>query len=235
MNSISIEIGKKIRNFRKGKGLTITQLGTLISKSKATVSKYEKGEITVDIVTLYDIAKALNINVEQLLFIDPQDNQYLSNDLPTTYFKNSNRYYTYYYDGRNNKLVRGLIDVYEDPTVPKYKTIFYMNVKSFEEYESCENTYIGYTEHYDSLSIMFLKNQATPIEKLTIKILAPFLETNRKWGLMCGVSFRPLMPIALKILISKDILIEDNALISDLQITKEDIRLMKIFNMFCVT
>lgn len=113
--------------------------------------------------------------------------------------------------------------------------MLYMNVKNFENYQDCENTYIGYTEHYDALTTMILKNQSTPIENITLNILASFVESEKKWGLFSGVSFRPLMPIATKILLSKRQLEETKELIEELKISKEDIRLMKIFNMLSVT
>jgi len=113
--------------------------------------------------------------------------------------------------------------------------MLYMNVKSFEEYQNCENTYIGYTQHYDALTTMILQNKATPIENITLNILASFVESDRKWGLFSGVSFRPFMPIATKILLSKKPLDESKELIEELKISKEDIRLLKIFNMLAVT
>lgn len=50
MSEVSIEIGNRIRNFRKKRSITIEELARLINKSRATVSKYEKGEIVLDIV-----------------------------------------------------------------------------------------------------------------------------------------------------------------------------------------
>ena len=70
MSQINQEIGKKIRIFRKMRNLTLDELALKIYKSKSTISKYEKGEIAIDIETLYDIADALMINVEQLLYVE---------------------------------------------------------------------------------------------------------------------------------------------------------------------
>ena len=66
MSQISTEIGKQIRTFRKKRKMTLEALAAVICKSKSTVSKYENGEIPVDIETLYEIASALQIHVEQL-------------------------------------------------------------------------------------------------------------------------------------------------------------------------
>lgn len=59
MAEISQEIGRRIRAFRKMRKLTLDELALIIYKSKSTISKYEKGEISIDIETLYDIADAL--------------------------------------------------------------------------------------------------------------------------------------------------------------------------------
>lgn len=235
MDKINEEIGKKIRNFRKSKGMTVQLLSNLIYKSKATLSKYESGDISIDLVTLYKIADALNIHVEQLLYIEPSQGSALANNIPSTFFKNSTRFYSYFYDGRNNRLVRCIIDILAQPGISSFKTMLYMNVKNFENYQECENTYWGYTEHYDALTTIILKNQATPLENIMINILASFLESEKKWGLMSGVSFRPFMPIALKMLFSKIPLEETQELISELKISKDDIRAMKMYNMLSVT
>lgn len=235
MDNISVETGHKIKNFRKSRNMTIQNLADVIGKSKATVSKYEKGDIAIDMVTLYKIAEALKIHVEQLLYIKPEKEGYSSNTEPSAFFRNSNRFYSYFYDGRNNHLVRCVIDIFPKDEPPKLKTVLYMNVKSFENYVDCENTYSGYIEHYDVLTTFVLRNQATPVERIIINILASFLDSEKKWGLMAGVSFRPFMPIALKMLFSKTPLKENDELINELRISKEDIRIMKIYNMMAVT
>ena len=66
MKQVNQHIGSRIRNFRRMKKLTIQQLADLIHKSRATVSKYETGEITLDIETLYDISSALDVDFNQL-------------------------------------------------------------------------------------------------------------------------------------------------------------------------
>lgn len=235
MNKINQEVGKKVKTFRKCKNMSIQQLADAIYKSKSTVSKYESGDIAIDLVSLYKIADVLNIQVEQLLYIEPRQHSSLINNIPSTFFKNSDRFYSYCYDGRNNKLVKSVVDILPQLDTNRYKTMLYMNVRDFKNYQECENTYWGYTEHYDTLTAIVLKNQATPLENITINILASFVESNKKWGLWSGVSFRPFMPIALKMLFSKIPLAENQELINELKISKEDIRIMKIYNMLAVT
>ena len=59
MDEKDIEIGQRIRAFRKGKGLSQTELAEKIGKSLRTVQKYEKGEIEVAVSVIGEIAGIL--------------------------------------------------------------------------------------------------------------------------------------------------------------------------------
>ena len=110
-----------------------------------------------------------------------------------------------------------------------------MNYKDLKNYQNCENTYWGYIEHYDAMTHISLTNQDTPMEKASVQILASYLDSDTKWGLFNGFSSRPMMPIAIKMLLSKSVLKEDIALIQQLKVTKDDIRMLKLYNMLSVT
>ena len=49
MSKISIEIGNKFQQSRK---MTLDELAPAIHKSRATLSKYERGEISIDIIPI---------------------------------------------------------------------------------------------------------------------------------------------------------------------------------------
>lgn len=65
------EIGSKIKFYRIQKHMTIKDLAESICKSQATLYKYEKGQIALDLSVLYDIASALSIPVTALLYEPP--------------------------------------------------------------------------------------------------------------------------------------------------------------------
>ena len=73
------------------------------------------------------------------------------------------------------------------------------------------------------------------MEKASVQILASYLDSDTKWGLFNGFSSRPMMPIAAKMLLSKKPLEENAELIRQLKISKNDIRLLKLYNMLPVT
>lgn len=235
MPDINIEIGKLIRGARKKRGMTLSELAEVICKSQSTVSKYEKGEITVDIATLYDIADALRVHVEQLLYVRPERTELRAPGNNPAFFTDTSQFYSYLFDGRSNSLMRCVFDVLSKTDERKYKIMMYMNFEDFDNYKNCENTYWGYIEHYDAVTNIALTNQDMPMEKASAQILASYLDSDKKWGLFNGFSSRPMMPIAAKMLFSKKKLKEDEELIRSLKISKDDIRLMKLYNMMAVT
>lgn len=235
MSEISTSIGCSIRSFRKNKKMTLVALADKINKSKATVSKYEKGEIVIDIETLYDIARALEVHIHQLLYYRPKSvNQHQALPIPA-FFDGLGRFYSYIYDGRIGKVVRCAFDVTSKCEANRYKVMMYMNFDNYDNYHICENTYSGYIEHHEALTNIVLHNRDTKMEQVSISILASFLDSDTKWGLFSGISSRPMMPIAFKMLFSKEILEETEALKNQLKMSKEDIRLLKLYNALSVT
>ena len=108
MGSFSYHVGQRIKKYRKSRGYTIEQFSAMINKSKATLSKYENGTITIDIETLYDIAQALNIDLK--CFIDYQPPVFHQEQVLTgNFYFNTPQAYMYYFDGRIHQLVRSLL------------------------------------------------------------------------------------------------------------------------------
>lgn len=235
MVDIAVEVGAKIRFLRKRNKMTLLELADAICKSKATVSKYESGNIAIDIVTLYDIARVLQVRVEQLLY---QDLKHVISESPTAvvpaFFKDVSQLYVYLFDGRNNALNRSVVDIIHEVQQGRFRVNLYMNIESYEHYQNCENMYIGELTHYDAVSSLSLKNRDTQMETIHIHVLAPYIQASEKWGLFMGISSRPIMPVSLKLLISKKILPETAELYERLCVSKEDIRLLKQYNMLTV-
>nr|WP_321292545.1 helix-turn-helix transcriptional regulator [uncultured Trichococcus sp.] len=235
MLNINQEIGMRIRNFRKRKNMTLLELSAKICKSKAMLSKYERGEIVIDISTLYELADILGIHVNQLLPVTDRNNQKNVKPLNPAFFSSVTQFYSYVYDGRANKVIKCLFDIVPTETAGENNIYMYMNFKDYDRYQDCENTYYGNIEHYDAHTNIVLRNQDTYMEQVTISILASFLDADTKWGLFFGLSSRPMMPIAVKMLFSRSPLKEDQQLIEKLKVSKEDIRLLKHYNMLSVT
>jgi len=204
MNEINVHIGSRVRNYRRMKGLTLQQLADAIHKSRATVSKYETGEITLDIETLYDISSALDVDLNQLTDYRPQKSKPCvtvdySGRSP---FFHAERLYFYFYDGRYNRLKDGIIDVHKNAE----------NDGCFEASLSIRSVtptgrvsevyYSGKVLYSDTLIRFSFVNQYNKLEEDLLYIFNPLELRDFTGGLLCGISSADLSPCAFKCLVT---------------------------------
>lgn len=234
MSDITQEVGKRLRNYRKMRHLTQEELAGQINRSKATLSKYESGEISIDIDTLYALAYVLQIRVEQLLFAPSYPVIATQSQACPAFFDGVEQFYGYLFDGRSNQIIRCVFDLIHGEEGNVREVLMFMNFRDYDSYQDCENTYTGIMEHFDAVTNISLTNADTRMEKASLQILASYLAGQTKWGLWTGFSSRPMMPVAAKMLISRNRLEEDRELLRQLKINREDIRLLKLYNMLPV-
>ena len=240
MNNIESVLGNSIKNCRTNRHLTQMELAKLINKSNTTLAKYEKGEISIDVATLVDIARVLQVPLEYFIEAINEKSEKTSPPLSDSVipaFFSSKKLYLYFWDGRNNSLNTSVLKILEkEEFMPNcYKAEIYMNVKNMDDYIFCENAYEGTIEFHHIITNIYMKHKATPIEKITIHILENFTPTETKMGQFTGVSFRPVTPLSFKILFSTKPLKENDPVLKKLMIDKEDIKRLKSNNFFSVT
>ena len=240
MNNIESALGKSIRNCRINRHLTQIELANLINKSNTTLAKYEKGEISIDVATLVEIAKVLQVPLEYFIEAIREKGEKTTPpqaDLIIPSFYSSKKLYLYCWDARNNSLNTSVLKILDktECTANCYKAEIYMNIKNVDDYIFCENSYEGTIEFHHIITNIYMKHKATPIEKITINILENFTPTETKMGQFTGVSFRPVTPLSFKMLFSIKPLKENDPVLKNLYIDKEDIKRLKSNNFFSVT
>ncbi|MCG8573917.1 MAG: helix-turn-helix transcriptional regulator [Flavobacteriales bacterium] len=67
---LSEKIGKRIKQIRKEKGISQSELGWLCQKDKQHIELIENNKVSPNVYTLYQIACALEIELSFLLKID---------------------------------------------------------------------------------------------------------------------------------------------------------------------
>ncbi|MBQ3615285.1 MAG: helix-turn-helix domain-containing protein [Anaerotignum sp.] len=232
MKEISIHVGQKIRLFRKMKGMTIEVFAGMIGKSKATVSKYENGDISIDVETLFAIAQALEVPVNQL--IDYTDEKAADKGEKKHQLTKS-RYYMYFYDGRRSRIVRNIIEVQDGGQENGvFEANMYAYLENFDQYYQCKLLYRGVMRRYDTFVNFNLENQNNKVERAFLYAINSFSHSGRMAGLYCGLSTQPILPACFKFVLSPEILEEDEDLKEELMVSKEDIKTLKKMNMFVV-
>lgn len=237
MSKIRQHIGNRIRMYRKVQGLTLQQLADMIHKSRATVSKYETGEIALDIDTLYEIAFALHVNMNQLTDFEPEF-ELVEAQKPETMRKSpffeANRLYFYFYDGRYKRLKDGIIDIYDSKEHPgEHKASLSINTVA-PNGRSSAVYYTGKVVYSDMLIRFSFVNQYNALEEDLLYIFNPLEFRDFTEGLLCGISSSDLMPCAFKCLVTLKPQEASEELKKQLLLTKKEIQRWQKYNMLIV-
>ena len=225
MSSINTHVGKMIRKYRKAANLTLQQLADAIHKSRATICKYENGDISMDIETLYEISQVLQVSVPQLTDIGrlqeeaDHSSAYAARKSP---FFQAKMLYFYFYDGRYNRMKDGVINIHEKEENGSYRaTLSICSVSG--NGRSSESYYNGSVLYSDMLIRFSFVNQYNPLEFRT--------HTD---GLLCGISSADLMPCAFKCLVALEKQELNEELRKHLLFTKTELQRWKKLNMLLI-
>ena len=166
--NITREVGSRIRYARKSRGMSMDELAQAIYKTRSAISKYENGQISVDIATLYDIANALKVSIYDLLYRNTPDIDQEYNAEVPAFFREVSQLYMYFFDGRVNRAQCTVIDIFPTEESSTAEVLMYMNIKDLAHYRVCESTYHGTMTHYEAFSAMLFQNDDMPMDKYQI-------------------------------------------------------------------
>jgi len=117
-----MQVGSKIKKIREWKNLTQEEMATKLNISQASYSKYERDEIDLSITRLEEIAKALSVDVMDLLRSDDRNVFVIQNNQEVTGVHGT---VNNHYAGSNEQMIR---DIYE-----KHLNLMYEKIKWLEE------------------------------------------------------------------------------------------------------
>lgn len=222
-------VGNQIKMFRKIKKLTIDELGKMINKSKSTVSKYESGEIAIDIETLFDIATALNINIINLVDIDIEVEE--KPQTSKSHFWQADNLYMYHRDSKKTHL--SYIKLTYDETKNKTIATLYLKIEDINDLTNCESVYQGYMNFHDNILNFNLQNYAYSVESVLMNFFVPIKKVSTLAGLISGLDNTSLRPACYKVILSKNLLSQEEQK-QLLQLSKDVIKRLKDENIFRV-
>lgn len=222
-------VGNNIRKYRTAYNMTLKELSARLNKSISTVSKYEKGDISLDLPTFMELVRIFKVSPSLLLGPEPE----LINENPV-YNKTPDRLYMYTYDIQNKCIVQSLIEQY--PSIPPsntYRAQMFNDVKNINNPGNCGGFYVGKYTQEGFIGTYFLHNQMTT-EHVLISCIHNLVNSNQLLGLMSGLSNYTLLPITMKVVISNTEITNKESLVKQLVFSKEDYRMQKKTNYLTV-
>ncbi len=238
MKNINQLVGSRIRNYRKMKKMTLQQLADQIHKSRATVSKYETGEITLDIETLCEISSVLDISLSSL--VDYRTEPEVRAVPPADYsgespFFRAERLYFYFYDGRYHRLKEAVIDIRKNIVDSDGCCDARMAIRSSTSSGLSREIYYNGSVLYSDMLIRFsFVNCYNKLEQDLLYIFNPLELRDYTEGLLCGISSADLMPCAFKCLVTLNPRADYETLRQHLLLTPKELRRWQKLNMLIV-
>lgn len=191
-------VGEQIRLYRKKRNMTVTQLAERIYKSKATVSKYEQGQIAVDIATLYSIAEVLEIPVRDLIDYIPE------NKPKTTAAEEETFFYMYNISTNSFKILTSVIRVLYTGNMRDQicSATLYYDSPACNQWQKCDHIYHGTAVFSEYVTTLTLQNYTWYREHVHI-LLSTALKADRIYqGIILGLSETTLWPTANKVILT---------------------------------
>lgn len=237
MHELVAHVGSRIRRYRKERGITLQQLADMIHKSRASVSKYETGEITIDVQTLYEISQALEVDLYQLTdYQPPRPEPKPSAPIHTIHspFYEARHLYFYFYDGRYNRLKDGVIHIHKSDD-PREESDASLTIRwEALNGRTSEIRYRGKVVYSDMLIRFSFVNQYNALEADLLYIFNPLELRDFTEGLLCGISTTDLMPCAFKCVVTLTPQESTAALKQHLLIGQQELRRWQKLNMMVV-
>lgn len=220
-------VGNNIRKYRLARGYGLGELADQIHKSKSTLCKYEKGVISLDVDTIEELASIFDIPPAQLLAVPEKKETAVEKGEFLC------RRYMYTYDGQGKRVIKSVIEQFHSSDSQCNSVQLYYDIEHINDIGKCTALYSGSSKKYEVWENYTLQNQNHPIDKIWICTMEGLSKDNILTGIAAGLSSVSMHPCAKKILITSDIM-KDDDFSSMLIFTKEDIKLFKYYNLFVI-
>lgn len=227
---IAAKVGAHIRYYRILRKFSLQTLSGMVHKSVSTLSKYESGQIAIDVETLHEIAEALSVSIHQLLE-EPSTPPALPMEHPDRhFFLKIAPIYIYYLAGQAVTLSVLVPTSREGNTLTCH---VFMETDSAEDYTRSRYFFHAKVHCFDSGAAIYLQNPINSSDHGFMYIKLPFSSTAPIIGLFTYSSDRIGTPASVKVLFSgrpitkQDYLMEK--LSSNNKLTLSDLKKQNLF------
>ena len=225
-SNVYIDIGNRLRSFRKAKHITLQLLSKEMNRSVATLSKYETGEIAISLDALIDICSYLNVDISLLL---PST---LDSNVPDDTSIHPNFQHTiflYWYNRTDDVVREAVIENRKD----SMDSILYFDSTGGKDFRQSEYLYTGTAYYTDASTEFIYENVTSPHDKIFIRLPSFFRKKSNRIGVMSCITTY-YQNVTVKLLAQETRIKDTDALKDDLIFSNEEIKYLRATNFFIV-
>jgi len=230
-DAILAHVGRRIRLYRRSRGMNLSVLAEAIGKSKASLSKYESGQVSVDIVTLFEIAEALEVSPAQLFDYEATQRPAAARGTQNPFLQQDQ---LHLYHMHRKKVYFSLLKLGGADDKGRIEATLFYKADSPAQMERCDCIYHGTLQGHDTVISVMLTNYHNPVESVLLNFTIPMRKADILVGMISGLEASTYEPTAYKMLLAKEPLEDVEALKSQLAITTEAFREMRQNNMMFI-
>jgi transcriptional regulator with XRE-family HTH domain len=212
--NLYVDLGQRIRAFRKAKHITLQTLSKEVNRSIATLSKYETGEIAIGIDALVDICTYLGVGNSEDIATHPN-------------FQHS--IFLYWYNREDDMVREAVIENRKD----SFESILYFDTAAGTDYHKSNYLYTG-TAYYTDVSTEFLyTNVTSPHDKVFVRLPSFFKKEAQRTGIMSCVTTY-YQNVTVKLVALETRIKDADSLKKDLIYSNEEIKTLRATNFFII-
>lgn len=223
--NIDKKVGENIRKYRTAYNMTLKDLAEKLHKSVSTISKYEKGDISLDISTFLEMTNIFHVSPMAILGTTDAviDEPHYSSHIEKKYM--------YSYDGVKKTFVQSIIELQKiDGTDNRYQVQLFNAVDDPNKQGECEGLYTGEYEREGFIGTYMLHNQLSKSEHIMISCVNNLVNPSQQVALVSGLSNYTMLPITFKAVISSTPINSVDKLQSLITFSKEELKFIKQMN-----
>ena len=169
----NIEFGKRLKELRKEKGMTLEEVAKAIYKSKPTIYKYEEGLLEPNLEVLLQLANLFDVNLDGLF--EKEKEHKTQRDVNPF---NTNKLYMYY---KGKSAV--LISIVTIENLSYQKSILYNCVQSDSIYLKMYRKYTGSLQYEKGTAyFIFESDLKDEFEKVLVQVKVPNSDDEKYYG-----------------------------------------------------
>ncbi len=199
MSELLKDLGEYLKTVRKNRKEKLEDVAFAIGKSVSTVSRYEKGQIPIDLNTLCALSRHYDVDLTQGI---SQVAQAESTENSSEAFMSST-FYLYYNDAKSEREIVSILD--RNYTESEHHLLLFYDVKKKDDLGSCRNIYTGSLVESDVATHIQVRNTKNKSDKIFVILNPPKESLNEQVGvLICSLEKEGFAPMATKCLLTKE-------------------------------
>lgn len=221
------KVGHNLLLFRKARRMTQGELSKKINKTVACISKYEHGQIAIDLETFCQYCDILNIEPADIIQNSlPHKNSH--ENKANTFFRKS-PIYIYHYDKLRNIMHIDALEVFHKSNEAR----LHLYIKDYHDYTKANYLYEGKIEYHTPFTRLILRNVNDHADLIMITVYNMGNDLSYRIGQMDILSYY-YQPITTKCILSKEPILDEAKQIELTRISRDEIKYLRDTNYFLV-